>query len=311
MVVLTKMIFGISTATRINMDNYRNIALLGIDSQNDSDETDARSDCIMVLSINKKTKEVNLFSVYRDTIVEMDEYGETKLEKINHAYYGGAANSIKTLNKNFDLNITEYALAHFSTVVKFVDAVGGIDIEIDDEEIKYINGYITNVSKVTGGYSDLIYGTGIKHLNGIQAMAYCRIRYTSGLEYKRTERMREVLLAGANKVKKMSISEMYNIVNIVLPEITTNISRDEIISIIPDALSYDLKNTFGFPYEKQDILVQLPKHSESQSYVAANTLESCVLKLHQEVFGQSDYVVPEEIVNISNQIIEATGIGKE
>ena len=302
---------GILSATKEKMNDYRNIALLGIDSQTDDNSTDARSDCIMVLSINKKTKEVNLFSIFRDTIVEMDEYGEIQLEKINHAYYGGAANSIKTINKNFDLNITEYALAHFSTVVKFINAVGGIDIDIDSEELKYINGYIKNVSEVTGEYSNYLYNTGMQHLDGTQATAYCRIRYTSGLEYKRTERMREVLVAGANKLRKMSISEIYNIVNIMLPEITTNIPRDEIINIIPDALSYELKNTFGFPYEKQDILVQLPKHSTSQSYVAANTLEKSVLKLHQEVFGQENYVVPEEIVNISNQIIDATGIGKE
>ena len=175
------------------MSKYRNIAILGLDSRYDTYDPDYRTDCIMIASINKETNEVQLYSIYRDTYVEMQLDGETKLDKINHAYYNGVENTLRTINKNLDLNITEYVMADFPALVDLVDKVDGIDIEIDKEEIKYINDYIKDVTKVTGKSADSITSTGMKHLNGVQAMSYCRIRYTTGLDYKRTERMREVL----------------------------------------------------------------------------------------------------------------------
>ena len=284
------------------MNKYRNIAILGLDSRYDTYDPDYRTDCIMVASINKETDEVKLYSIYRDTYVEMELDGETKLDKINHAYYNGVENTLRTINKNLDLNITEYVMADFTALVDLVDKVDGIDIEIDKEEIKYINDYIKDVTKVTGKSADSITSTGMKHLNGVQAMAYCRIRYTTGLDYKRTERMREVLEKVFQKVKQMDLIKINNLLDEFLPKIRTNIKTNEILELIPKVLSFNISSSFGWPYTTTGVWM------DGDFYGPATTLESNVKKLHEEVYKQTNYEVPEEIKEISNKIIEKTGV---
>ena len=137
---------GISEANQDSeMSKYRNIAILGLDSRYDTYDSDYRTDCIMVASINKETNEVQLYSIYRDTYVQMELDGEVIFDKINHAYYNGVENTLKTINKNLDLNITEYVMADFTAIADLVDSVGGIEIDVDSEEINYINDYIKDV----------------------------------------------------------------------------------------------------------------------------------------------------------------------
>ena len=284
------------------MNKYRNIAILGLDSRYDTYDPDYRTDCIMIASINKETDEVKIYSIYRDTYVEMQLDGETKLDKINHAYYNGVENTLRTINKNLDLNITEYVMADFTALVDLVDKVDGIDIEIDKEEIKYINDYIKDVTKVTGKSADSITSTGMKHLNGVQAMAYCRIRYTTGLDYKRTERMREVLEKVFQKVKQMNLMKINNLLDEFLPKIRTNIKTNEILELIPKVLSFNISSSFGWPYTTTGVWM------DGDFYGPATTLESNVKKLHEEVYKQTNYEVPEEIKEISKKIIEKTGV---
>ena len=279
---------GISEANQDSeMSKYRNIAILGLDSRYDTYDSDYRTDCIMVASINKETNEVQLYSIYRDTYVQMELDGEVIFDKINHAYYNGVENTLKTINENLDLNITEYVMADFTAIADLVDSVGGIEIDVDSEEINYINDYIKDVSSVIGRTSSNITHTGVQHLDGIQAVSYCRIRYTSGLDYKRTERMREVLGKVVDKIK---------------PKIRTNITVDEIKALIPMALNLKLKDSFGWPYTTEGVWMR------GDFYGPATTLESNVKRLHEEVYGQTNYVVPENIVEISNKIIEETGV---
>ena len=184
------------------LTGYRNIALLGIDSRKDDYGTGNRSDCIIIASINNDTKEVRLASVYRDSYLKI----KGSLDKVTHAYsYGGAALTLSTLNTNLDLDITEFVTVNFDAVAELVDSVGGVEIEIEPNEIKHINNYIIDVSKHTGKKSERITTPGKKTLNGVQAVAYSRIRYTEGWDYKRTERMREVLAAMLEKVKTKSV----------------------------------------------------------------------------------------------------------
>ena len=284
------------------MSKYRNIAILGLDSRYDTYDSDYRTDCIMVASINKETNEVKLFSIYRDTYVQMQLDDEIVFDKINHAYYNGVENTLKTINKNLDLNITEYIMADFTAIADLVDSVGGIELDIDSEEIKYINDYIKDVSKVIGRTSNNITKTGMQHIDGIQAVAFCRIRYTEGLDYKRTERMREVLNKVVDKIKVSDLGTINNLLDIMLPKIRTNITQDEIKKLIPMALSLNLTDSFGWPYTTTGVWMR------GDFYGPATTLESNVKKLHEEVYGQADYVVPEDIVEISNKIIEETGV---
>ncbi len=294
---------GISEANQeSDMSQYRNIAILGLDSRYDTYDPDYRTDCIMVASINKVTNEVQLYSIYRDTYVQMELDGETVFDKINHAYYNGVENTLKTINENLDLNITEYVMADFTAIADLVDSVGGIDIDIDNEEIEYINDYIKDVTKVTGKEAENITKTGLNHLNGVQAMSYCRIRYTTGLDYKRTERMREVLGKVAEKIKAMDLGQINNLLDDFLPKIKTNLTANDIKSLIPMALSLKVKDSFGWPYTTTGVWMR------GDFYGPATTLESNVKRLHEEVYGQTNYVVPESIIEISNKIIEDTGV---
>ena len=232
-----------------SLATYRNIALLGIDARSDTFGTGNRSDCIMILSLNEKTKDVKIASVYRDTYLNIDGHG---LDKVTHAYsYGGPKLALNTLNKNLDLNITEFVAINFDTVRVVVDSIGGVEIPIDSQEVKYINGYINSLNKQFGTSSANITTPGTYKLDGVQALAYSRIRYTDGGDYKRTERMRDVFMAVFKKAKTMNISELNNLANTILPHVSTNISENEIMGMIPKAISFNIKDSFGWPYETE------------------------------------------------------------
>ena len=292
----------ISTNAEQNLTGYRNIALFGIDSRDNNLERGNRSDCIIIASINNDTKEVKLISVYRDTYVQIDGFG---LDKITHAYsYGSAELAISTLNKNLDLNIKEFITVNFDAVAEAVDALGGIDINIEtQEEMKYLNSYIAETSKVTGITSEKLTKTGKQTLDGVQAVAYSRIRYTEGGDYKRAERMRTVIQAMVEKLKTKSIGEINNFIDTILPKVKTNIKTEEILSLIPDMLNYKITESIGWPYETKGITLD-------RWYGVPVTLENNVTRLHQEAFGETDYQVSEEIKTISDQIITKTGYGK-
>ena len=194
---------------------YRTIALLGIDSRADDYGKGNRSDCIILAVLNQKTKEVNLVSVYRDTYLKITG---RNLDKVTHAYsYGGAELALSTLNTNLDLDITEFVTVNFEAVVDCVNSLGGIELNITDEELKYINQYVDELNKVTTSTSEHVTQSGKQHVNGIQAVAYARIRYTAGGDYKRTERMRTVIEAMLEKAKTLNPIELNKVANTILP----------------------------------------------------------------------------------------------
>ncbi len=284
-----------------NISEYRNIAIFGIDSRKDDYGIGNRSDCIMIASLNNKTKEVNLISVYRDTYVQIDGYG---LDKITHAYsYGEAELAIKTLNQNLDLNITEFVTVNFDSVAEAVDALGGIKMNITSEELKYINSYIDATSSSTGKKSSHITTAGTHNLDGVQAVAYSRIRYTSGGDYKRTERMRDVIEVMLNKLKTKGIGEINNFIDIMMPKVYTNITTGDVISLIPSAMNIKMKDSIGWPYKTKGITLD-------KWYGVPVTLESNVIKLHKEEFDDNDYELPKSIKTISDKIITKTGYSK-
>lgn len=293
---------GIDEEVSESLKGYRNIAILGIDSRADDYGVGNRSDCIMIASINQETNEVKLISVYRDTYVYVTENGKKRLDKITHAYsYGGAQNTLKSLNEALDLNITEAAVANFDAVIAAVDAIGGITIDIDSSEIKYLNDYIDATSSSSGVSSQHITTAGTHKLDGVQAVSYTRIRYTAGGDYKRTERMRTVLEAILNKAKTLSVGELNSFANTILPKIkTVNISSGEILSLIPSLMSMKVTGSVGWPYEVKGVTLDA-------WYGVPVTLESNVVKLHKEVFGQEDYEASETVKSMSNAIISKTG----
>ena len=297
-VTLDETDLGISSQVEENLSEYRNIALFGVDSRDSNLGKGNRSDCIIIASLNNNTKEVKLISVYRDTYVNMEGHG---LDKITHAYsYGEAPLAIKTLNENFDLNITEFATVNFDSVAEAVNALGGVTINVTNEELNYINDYIDETAKVTGITSKRVTSAGKQTLDGVQAVAYSRIRYTSGGDYKRTERMRTVIEAMIEKFKTKSIGEMNQVIDQILPEVYTNITSGDIFSLLPSIASFKVTDSIGWPYETKGITLD-------RWYGVPVTLESNVKQLHQEAFGESDYVPSDKVKQISNQIIQKTG----
>ena len=291
---------SIDDAVADELSDYRNIALFGIDSREDDYGRGNRSDCIIIASVNKKTNEVKLVSVYRDTYLLLTG---RNLDKVTHAYsYGGAELAVSTLNANLDLNIEEYVTVNFDAVVDAVDALGGIRMEITSDEVKYINNYIDENNRVTGHNSSHITTAGTYNLDGVQALAYSRIRYTAGGDYKRTERMRDVLEAMLNKAKTLSVSELINLVNIMLPKISTNISSNDIIGLAPALLNLNISESNGWPEETQGATIG------GVYYGVPVTLSENVTKLHEELFDQQGYTPSETVQNISEQIVTRTGI---
>lgn len=258
---------------------YRTIALLGIDARSDTFSRGNRSDCIMLISLNEKTGDVKIASVYRDTYLDIDNHG---LDKVTHAYsFGEAQLALSTLNKNLDLNIYEYVAINFDTVRTIVDEIGGVQMHITDEEAKHI----PNISSA-----------GTYNLTGEQALAYGRIRKAAGGDYKRTERMREVLIAVFNKAKKMDVGSLNHLLDVMLPHVRTNIQKNEIISFIPKITSYNVEENFGWPYNTSGQMIN------GTWYGMPHDLEDDVSKLHKQLFNQDNYQVSEKVHEISEKI---------
>lgn len=301
---IDKTAVGINEETKQELKGYRNIALLGIDSRADDYGLGNRSDCMMIASINQETNEIKLISVYRDTYVYVTENGTKRLDKITHAYsYGGAQNTLKSLNEAMDLNITEFVTVNFDAVIAAVDSLGGVYIDIDESEIKYVNDYIDATSESSGVKSSHITHSGRQKLDGVQAVSYTRVRYTAGGDYKRTERMRTVVEAMLSKAKTLNVGQLNSFADTILPKIRTNISTSEIWGLIPKLASFKVTESIGWPYDTKGITLD-------RWYGVPVTLQSNVERLHKEAFEQEDYEASDTVKEMSAAIVKKTGYSK-
>lgn len=298
---LSEVDLGITETVAKNLTKYRNIAIFGVDSRSDDYGIGNRSDCIIIASINNETGAIKLISVYRDTYVNIEGHG---LDKITHAYsFGEAPLAIKTLNQNFDLNIQEFVTVNFDSVAEAVDELNGIQVKITEDEIKYINDYINATSKITGKKSTHITKAGMQTLDGVQAVAYSRIRYTEGGDYKRAERMRTVVEAMLTKLKTKNVPQINSFADVVLPHIYTNIQSSEFFAMIPNIAKYKVTESIGWPYEVKGKTID-------KWYGVPVTLETNVTKLHKEAFEEENYEPSQTVKNISQNIINKTGYTK-
>lgn len=210
-------------------ERYLNIALLGVDTRVIGNYDGTRADSIMILSIDRETKAMKLASVARDTYANIEGYG---MDKINHAYaYGGPNLMVKTLNQNFNLAITDYVVVNFFGMAEIIDRLGGVELEVDVDEIQYINPYIDEVSSIKGVTPEHITTPGTYNLNGVQAVAYSRIRYTDGGDFKRTERQREVLLKLAEKSSSVKITDVVPIINQLSSNLMTTLGASDMTNL--------------------------------------------------------------------------------
>ncbi|MBR4020899.1 MAG: LCP family protein [Firmicutes bacterium] len=288
----------------VDVDGYVNILLLGVDTRDMSNIEGAGADAIMILSLKEETGEVKLMSVYRDTYLMMGDEGY--YDKITNANrIGGPALMMQSLNQAMDMNISKFAVVNFQAVADLVDAVGGITVNVEDYEIEQLNKYTKQTAKNIGKKDyQLVEKAGEQTLEGVQAVSYGRIRKGVGDDYKRTERMRIVVSKVFEKIKVMSVSELNEIVNLMMPQVQTNLRNRDIFTLAARLASFNIQGSEGWPYEKSSGPIN------GISYVYAQTLESNTIELHKKMFGQEDYQPSELVITMSNQIISDVSSSK-
>jgi len=290
-----------------DLSGYRQIAILGVDARSMTNYDGARSDSILVLSIEKKTGKIKMISLMRDSYLQIyNSQGVKSLDKITHAHaFGGGVDTCRSLNRNLDLNIKEYAIFNWKAVADVVDALGGVTVEVKSNELYDLNKYGAETGNVVGRSYTRVTSAGVQKLDGVQAASYCRIRKTSGGDSQRAERMKKVMEAIFGEAKNMNLSKLNKIANTVLPEIRTNLDNKNIIGLIAGMGKYQLDGSISLPYKYKGGIFH------GVWYAVPKTLESNVVKLHQQAFDQAEYSVSDTVLQISKQIQEDTGVTLE
>lgn len=307
---------GISDEVKNNqvMQGYTTIGLVGVDSRDGDLEAGTNSDTMIIASINNDTKEVKLVSVYRDTYLRIgeDEEGNGIYNKANSAYAKyGPEGFMRMLNSNLDLNVTYVVTVDFQAVAEAVELLGGIDEELSEEEIIHLNNYCKETAEVTGmDYEPLEEVAGVHHLNGVQTVAYARIRYTVGDDFRRAARQREVIYKIVEKAKNADVGTLTKILDEVFPNIKTNMSKADILSMGLSMLSYDIADQAGFPHDH--VYGENVKNAmNGLDCVVPVTLESNVIWLHEFLYPEDAYEPSENVKAYSNRIIETSGYSLE
>lgn len=299
------------------MKGYRNIALFGVDSRDKQLDKATRTDTIIIASINQDTGEVKMVSVYRDTFLNLstDTYN-----KANLAYAkGGPQQAISMLNMNLDMNITDFVTIGFDGLIDVIDAVGGVEIDVREEEIVHLNNYqISMVGKQDGvnaaGEPNYVATAGVDYtpvskaglqtLNGLQATAYCRIRYV-GNDFERAQRQQKVIKAVAKKAFTLNPSTLNKIAEAVFPKIATSLQLSEILELLADITKYSIGESSRFPFEGEYVTGRIGKKG---SCIVPTSLEENVVLLHQFLFGadENDYTPSETVKTCSQKILSET-----
>lgn len=284
------------------MKGYRNIALFGVDSTTGSLSKGTRSDTIMIASINQDTGECKLVSVYRDTYLNLsnDTYN-----KCNSAYAkGGPEMAISMLNLNLDLNITDFVTVGFAGLTDTIDALGGVYIDVKDNEISHLNNYQLCIADDLKRSYTPVTSSGRQLLDGLQATGYCRVRYIAGGDFTRAEHQRNVLSAVADQAKQASPAALAEVANNVFSEVYTSLDLAEIVELLADVGNYTITETAGFPREKNRTTGKLGTKGDC---VIPVNLEENVKWLHQFLFNDYEYTPSDMVQECSRQIEADTG----
>lgn len=289
--------------TDLTLQQYTNIALFGVDSRSKSLEKNTRTDTIMICSINNQTGDVKLCSVYRDTYLNV---GNDSYNKCNSAYAkGGYEQAINMLNMNMDLYITDFVTVGFEGVINTVDALGGVEIDVQQSEISHLNNYQAsqycteeNPNNLTTDYIPVT-APGLQTLNGKQALAYCRIRYTAGDDFRRTERQREVLKKILEKAKKTNPATLAKMAEELMPCVATSLDLQDILAMAGHVTDYNIGQTEGFPFADH---IATGKIGSKGSCVIPISLEDNVVLLHEYLYPGVEYEPTEDVISYSKKI---------
>lgn len=300
---------GGDSETASLMSGYRNIALFGVDSREGALTKNTRSDTIIIASISEETGEVKLCSVYRDTYLNLsnDSYN-----KCNAAYAkGGPTQAINMLNMNLDMNITDFVTIGFEGLTDVIDALGGVEVNVLDSEIVHLNNYqISMVGKTSDGETFTadagtdyipVKSAGRQVLNGLQATAYCRIRYV-GNDFQRAERQRTVINAILEKAKA-NPSKLPAVAESLFDEVYTSLDLSEIIDILTDITKYSIVDQAGFPMDEK---VGVANIGAKGSCVIPLDLYDNVVWLHKFLFNDASYEPSSSVKTYSDKVKEDT-----
>ena len=290
------------------LKGYTNIALFGLDNRSNGSFEAGNSDVIMIASINNDTKEVRLVSVFRDTFLNVGSDSTNNFRKANYAYNkGGAEEAVRMLNRNLDLDIQDYVVVDFQAVTEAIDLLGGVEVEIDAAEAKWMDFYINETALVTGHEAHSITQPGTYTLDGVQATSYCRIRYTAGDDFKRAQRQREVIAKMVEKAKNADLFTINKIIDSVLDDISTNFTEGEMISLASQLMNYELADTTGFPFH----LTTANLGGSKGSVVIPCDLVTNVTDLHKYLFNDFNYTPSNTVTSFSQAVIQETGKGAD
>ena len=291
----------INPEVREELSGYRNILLTGIDARDMKDDANTRSDAMIIVSIDEATGDIRLISIYRDTYLDLGEH--VGLDKLTHAYYyGGAKQTVASINKNLDLNIEEFVVVNWKAVADAVDALGGVEIDVQESELNELNKYINETARATGGDKEKVEKAGKQTLNGVQAVTYARIRKDSIQgDHRRNDRMKILIKAAFDKMKTMGVTDLDDMTNLVLPQIKTNMTNTEMLDLLLDFPAYNMNGSASWPYDWMDFTYN------GIWYGPPVTLNSNVTQLHEEYFGQKNYEPTETVQAISAEISTRTG----
>lgn len=281
-------------------EGYTTLALFGGDSRDGALEEGTHADCIIIVSIDNKTKNIQMVSVYRDTLTEQMD-GD--LKKANNSYFtGGPKDAINMLNKNLDLAIQNYVTVDFKALADTIDLLGGVEIDIKEEEIQYINEFLEETAQVAGKDANFVNESGNQLLDGSQAVTYARIRSTAGGDYTRTERQRLVLEKIFEKVLNTKISTLNKIIDKVFPQVSTSFSLKDMIGLAAGVTQYSLGETAGFPFERTDGNVD----PVGSIVIPLGVVEN-VQELHAFLYPEDSYEVSETVKKIAGSVENFTG----
>ncbi len=280
--------------------NYRTFMIFGVDSRDDSTlQSGTLADSNIIVTVNKKTGEIKLTSIYRDTYVETTEGEWMKLTEVYYKY--GAQEQLQTINKNFDMNVTEYVTVNWKTVAQVINELGGLDIELSEAEAEGINDYIDEVIESTGIDSEHVTETeGTQHLDGVQAVTYCRLRKGLGDDYQRTERQRTVISLTLEAAKDAGIPKVLSVCNTVFPGISSSFSLTQIMALSLGLGSYEIGDSTGFPFDQVS-------QSGGSYYIFPVTLASNVKELHEYLYGNTEYEPSGTVSGLSEEISAYSG----
>ena len=279
------------------MQGYRNIALFGVDSRTGVLTKGTLSDCIIIASVNLDTGDVKLVSVYRDTYLNL---GNDKYNKCNSAYSnGGAEQAIKMLNMNLDMDIKDFVTVGFGGLTATIDALGGVYLDVDSEELEHINNYQRTMADEMKVDYIPVETTGYQLLNGLQATAYCRIRYKTGNDFARAAAQREVIQAIADIAKKSDLKTLTDVANGVSKYVYTSFTLDEILALLADISKYNIVDQAGFP--KEDMRGADNLGSKGNCVFAIDLVDN-VKWLHEYLFDDKEYEPSSQVVEYSKVI---------